>query len=152
MTAQIQPARVEDFDAICDLVVLLKLIGSRSLITNTFDGSSYWVAKQGGTIVGCIGLEHGVGVSLLRSAAVHPDVQGQGIGDLLARTAISASRARGDLAIYLFSTEAGEYWQRYGFTEVAVPTLAAALPNSPQVRSGIDRGWIVDEQAWRLTL
>jgi N-acetylglutamate synthase-like GNAT family acetyltransferase len=155
----IQPAQLDDFEAICDLVILLKLIGDRSLITNTFVGSTYWVAKRDNETVGCIGLEHGgldygsgEAASLLRSAGVHPDLQGSGLGKRLANTAIDAARLRGDEALYLFSTHAGSFWQTFGFQQVDVWTLAAALPNSPQVRSGIERGWISDDCAWRLVL
>jgi N-acetylglutamate synthase-like GNAT family acetyltransferase len=152
MTVQIEEANPEDFDAICDLVVLLNLISARSRITNTFKGSSYWVARSSDDVVGCVGLEHGNVASLLRSAAVHPNHQGRGIGDQLATAAISAARNRGDQSLYLFSTDAGQYWQRYGFVEVDVRTLADALPDSPQVRSGIERGWIADDRAWKLDL
>jgi N-acetylglutamate synthase-like GNAT family acetyltransferase len=116
------------------------------------DQRPYWVARSGSDVVGCVGLEHGNVASLLRSAAVHPDHQNQGIGDLLATTAISEARGRGDQSLYLFSTDAGGYWQRYGFVEVDVWTLADALPDSPQVRSGIEREWIADERAWKLDL
>jgi N-acetylglutamate synthase-like GNAT family acetyltransferase len=149
---QIEQAGPEDYEAICDLVVLLNLISERSRITNTFEGSTYWVARTDARVVGCVGLEHGIGASLLRSAAVHPDYQGQGIGDQLARTAINAARTRADKFVYLFSTDAGDYWQRYGFAEVDVWTLANALPESPQVRSGVERGWITDERAWKRCL
>ncbi len=152
MAVSIQPAQPDDFDAICDLVVLLKLIGDRSLITNTFVNSSYWVAKSDNATVGCIGLEHGDRASLLRSTAVHPDYQGSGLGKQLARTALDLARSRSDRAVYLFSTSAGGFWQTFGFEQVDVWTLADALPNSAQVRSGIERGWIVDDCAWRLTL
>jgi N-acetylglutamate synthase-like GNAT family acetyltransferase len=152
MQVLMEQAKPEDFEAVCDLVVLLKLISERSRITNTFEGSTYWVARLEHRVVGCVGLEHGAGASLLRSAAVRPEYQGRGIGDQLARAAIEGARNRGDQTLYLFSTDAGGYWQRYGFTEVDVWTLANALPESPQVRSGIEREWIADDCAWKLNL
>jgi ribosomal protein S18 acetylase RimI-like enzyme len=153
VTVVIRRAESADFEAICDLVVLLKLISDRSRITNTFDGSSYWVAcTESGAIVGCVGLEHGTGASLLRSTAVHPSLQGQGIGSRLALLAIEGARLRGDRSVHLFSSHAGTYWQRFGFVSESVWALADALPTVQQVISGKERGWIVDEQAWVLHL
>jgi N-acetylglutamate synthase-like GNAT family acetyltransferase len=153
VNVSIRMADLQDFDAICDLVVLSKLIGDRSRISNTLDGSSYWVAViETGSVVGCIGLEHSSRASLLRSAAVHPDYQGAGVGTQLAAAAIQGARSQGDLAIYLFSSDAGTFWQRFGFTPVPMSLLQAAVPDVPQVTSGIERGWIVDEQGWVLYL
>jgi N-acetylglutamate synthase-like GNAT family acetyltransferase len=152
MTISIRIASEDDFDTICDLVVLLKLISERSLITNTLTGSTYWIAEHEGIAVGCIGLEHGDGASLVRSAAIHPDFQGRGFGYQLANVAIEAARELGDKKLFLFSTGAGAFWQRFGFEEVSVWTLAEALPNVPQVRSGIERGWINEDRAWTRSL
>jgi GNAT superfamily N-acetyltransferase len=153
VTISIRAAGPADFDAICDLVVLLQLIGDRTHITNTLTGSSYWVACDGDQqVVGGVGLEHGTGASLLRSMAVHPSLQGQGIGSQLAATAIEGARLRSDRSVHLFSSHAGTYWQRFGFVSESVWALADALPTVPQVISGKERGWIVDEQAWVLQL
>ena len=75
----------------------------------TFESSSYLLALDDSTdaLLGCVGLEHGRGASLLRSAAVLPEVQGLGIGAQLTAAALDASAARGDRALYLFSYQAG---------------------------------------------
>ncbi len=147
----IRRATAEDFESICDLVVALGLIGERSRITNTLDDSSYWIASdENDSVVGCVGLEHGSQASLLRSAAVLPTHQGLGIGQALSHAAIEHSREREDRAIYLFSTHAGPYWQRLGFVPTPVEDLVRALPTAPQVRSGIERGWLAEEAAWVL--
>jgi N-acetylglutamate synthase-like GNAT family acetyltransferase len=153
MSFSIRRANAADFESICDLVVTLGLISERSRITNTFDGSSYWVAEsESGSIIGCVGLEHGEQASLLRSAAVLPASQGVGIGRALSATAIQSARDQGYIALYLFSTDAGPYWQKFGFNLVPVDELVRALPTLPQVRSGIERGWLAEEVAWTLTL
>jgi N-acetylglutamate synthase-like GNAT family acetyltransferase len=153
MAYSIRKANTKDFESICDLVVALELISERSRITNTFDGSSYWVAvNDNGSIIGCVGLEHGEQASLLRSAAVLPESQGIGVGRALSVAAIEGACDQGDLALYLISTGAGPYWQRFGFVEVPVDDLVRALPTVPQVRSGIERGWLAEEVAWTLTL
>ena len=142
----LRPAGPDDLNTVKALVESLSL-GASSL---TFEGCTYWLAVQKGRTVGCIGLEHGEGASLLRSACVHPDRQGQGVGGRLAKAALDAARGRGDRTVYLFSSHAGGYWQRLGFVQVPVAELSAALPGTPQVKSGECRGWIHDETAWKL--
>lgn len=73
-----------------------------------------------------------------------------GVGRALSVAAIESARHQGDLALYLFSTKAGPYWKRFGFVEVPVDDLVRALSTVPQVRSGIERGWLADEVAWAL--
>ena len=149
---RIRPAVEDDLSAIHDLIVQTGLSEDRAKITATLAGCSYWVADRNGETVGCIGLEHGEGASLLRSACVHPDRQGQGIGGQLANTALNAARGRGDRAVHLFSSQAGAYWARLCFVPVSVAELISALPQTPQVRSGLERGWIHSETAWKLDL
>ncbi|WP_425146659.1 GNAT family N-acetyltransferase [Deinococcus sp.] len=148
----IRPAVGDDLPAIRSLILTTGLSSDPTLITATLAGCSYWLAVQHGQTFGCIGLEHGEGASLLRSACVLPDFQRRGIGARLADTALGAARGRGDRAVYLFSSHAGGYWQRLGFVQVPVTELSAALPNVPQVRSGLERGWIRGETAWKLDL
>ncbi len=147
---QLRPAEAGDLPAIHRLILATSLSSDPARVTATLDGSRYWLAEAGGEAVGCVGLEHGEGASLLRSAAVLPGWQGRGLGARLADTAVGAARTRGDQAVYLFSSHAGPYWQRLGFVPVPVDELRAALPGTPQVRSGECRGWIQDELAWKL--
>ena len=149
---RIRPAGADDLPAIHDLILQTGLSNDRAKITATLEGCSYWVAARNGELIGCIGLEHGNGASLLRSACVAMEQQGRGIGAGLAETALGAARGRGERAVYLFSSHAGAYWQRLGFVQVPVSELISALPDTPQVRSGECRGWIHSETAWRLDL
>ncbi len=132
--------------------ILRALAEAAGLYTSSLtpEGCTYWVAQSEDEVVGAIGLEHGQRVSLLRSACVRPDRQGRGIGARLAEVALDSARSRGDRAVYLFSSHAGAYWQRLGFVPVPTGELVAELPGVPQVRSGLTRGWIQDELAWKL--
>jgi hypothetical protein len=60
------------------------------------------------------------------------------------------ARAEDKSFVYLFSTDAGEYWTRQGFYEVPVPELVEALPDAPQVHHYRNIGWLPTEIAWRL--
>ena len=44
-----------------------------------------------------------------------------------------AAHTRGARHLYLFSTDAGEFFKRHGFTTVAVDDVVAAIPGVPQV-------------------
>jgi N-acetylglutamate synthase-like GNAT family acetyltransferase len=87
---------------------------------------------------------------LLRSAAVLPGRQGAGIGRVLSAAAIDHARERGDDAVYLFSMKASDYWERLGFVSVPVPDLMVAVGNTTQARSGVERGWLIDNIGWVL--
>lgn len=118
----------------------------------TLEGSCYWLAHFDGLEVGCIGLEHGTGASLIRSAAVLPEFRSSGIGRTLTLFALEQAHLRGDRAVYLFTSDMGPYWQRFGFVEVPLETLVQALPDVSQVQSGMCMGWLEQSRAWKKTL
>ncbi|EYB69589.1 N-acetyltransferase GCN5 [Deinococcus phoenicis] len=145
MHVKLRQAAPADFPLILDLLARCGLhTGSV-----TPQGSTYWLAELDGVPGGCIGLEHGEGASLIRSAAVVPEARGQGLGRALVFSALTQATLRGDRTVYLFSQEAGNYWRRFGFVPVSAGEIAAALPGTPQVESGLLKGWIAGEQAWR---
>ncbi|MPY67436.1 GNAT family N-acetyltransferase [Deinococcus sp. SDU3-2] len=137
-----------DFPTIIELLTRCEMHSS----SVTPEGSTYWIADLNGVPGGCIGLEHGEGASLIRSTAVLPEARSQGLGRALVASALTYASLRGDRTVYLFSQEAGDYWRRFGFVPVGADELAAALPNTPQVQSGLLKGWIEREQAWKRVL
>ncbi|GAA5501829.1 hypothetical protein Dxin01_01568 [Deinococcus xinjiangensis] len=141
-------AAPEDFDTIKALLTQAGLYTS----SVTPEGATYWIAQLDGVAGGCIGLEHGQGVSLIRSTAVLPEFRGHGLGRALVLSALTHASLRGDHTVYLFSSEAGDYWKRYGFVPSTAAEVEAALPEAPQVRSGVLRGWIHEEQVWKRLL
>ena len=141
-------AAPEDFDTIKALLTQAGLYTS----SVTPEGATYWIAQLDGVAGGCIGLEHGQGVSLIRSTAVLPEFRGHGLGRALVLSALTHASLRGDHTVYLFSSEAGAYWKRYGFVPSTAAEVEAALPDAPQVRSGVLRGWIHEEQVWKRLL
>ncbi|WP_293912363.1 GNAT family N-acetyltransferase [Deinococcus sp.] len=148
----IRQAGPGDLGTIHDLILSVGLSSERGNITATLEGCTYWIADLNGAAAGCIGLEHGEGASLLRSVSVLPSVRRRGLGRALAMSALTYASLRGDTQTFLFSTGAGPFWSRLGFEEVPVADLSAALPGTPQVRSGECRGWIHSEVAWRKAL
>lgn len=141
----IREATLTDAEAICAILTASGLSTHAVLAA----GTHYWLAQRAdGEITAAIGIEIGARAVLLRSAAVRPDVRGQGIGTALLRRALNEAAATGYRHSYLFSTDAGTYWSRQGFREVPVPELVAALPHAPQVRHYDQEGWLPDEVAW----
>lgn len=142
----IRLARPDDAPDIGDLLNHNKQSAQDILVPNT----QYWLAEasQGG-LIGTVGLEFGPEAVLLRSAGVLPAWRSQGVGRALTQQALTTAGEAGYDTVYLFSTGAGRYWQRWGFYEVPVAEMVAALPDVPQVREYDRRGWLATEVAWR---
>jgi amino-acid N-acetyltransferase len=101
------------------------------------------VARQNGLIVGSAALEVYPDGVLLRSVAVAPEAQGQGLGHELTDAAIRLAEAVNAPAIYLLTTTAERYFPKFGFERIArtdVPTtvqtsieFTSACPSSASV-------------------
>ncbi len=66
-------------------------------------------------------------------------MRGRGIGAELVAAARKAAHTRGARSLYLFSTDAGDFFKRFGFVEVPVVQLVAALGAAPHVRYYVAR-------------
>ncbi|MGX9686259.1 GNAT family N-acetyltransferase [Deinococcus wulumuqiensis] len=137
-----------------DFSTITALLEASGLYTSsvTSEGSTYWIACLDGQPGGCIGLEHGRGASLIRSTAVLPEFRSHGLGRALVLSALTHASLRGDHTVYLFSSEAGDYWKRFGFVPSTAAEIEAAIPEAPQVKSGMCKGWIQEEQVWKREL
>lgn len=93
----------------------------------------FLIARGGGRIVGCVGIEQYGELGLLRSAAVLPEYQGQQIGSKLVRRLLENAARDGITEIVLLTTTARDYFQaRFGFQEVARADYQERLANSPE--------------------
>lgn len=109
----------------------------------------YWAAFDSDQIVGTIGLEWQGAAGLLRLAFVRPSHRSRGLGQALYQRLASDALCMGVTELYLFSTGAGGYWQRLGFTGCPVAEAAGKLASTPQVRDYTVRGTLQHEQAFR---
>lgn len=146
MIPALRIATHNDLEVVREILEASQLSAHGILEPNT----SYWLAEINNRATGCIGLEWGADAALLRSAAVLPDHRGNSIGTHLLETAVNGARDQQKRNVYLFSTDAGEYWTHQGFQEVPVSELVEALPDAPQVHHYRDIGWLPTEIAWRL--
>ena len=137
-----------------DLPAIVALLVAAGMRTEDLlaDRTRYWVAEEGGTIIGSLGLELGSESALLRSVGIVPAFRARGIGKQLTETGLSWARANGFQRVYCFSTVAGSYWIARGFRECPVEEVARELPEAPQVALFRDLGRLPSEVAFRIDL
>ncbi|RZL32938.1 MAG: GNAT family N-acetyltransferase [Rubrivivax sp.] len=97
---------------------------------------NYLLATRDGEVVGCAGAEvyaSGAGtLALVRSVAVAPGLQRQGIGRLLVERLLQEARARDIAALYLLTVTAPEYFAQYGFRHMKARDVPEALKASAE--------------------
>lgn len=79
----------------------------------------FLVAHVDGVLIGCAGLEVHGGHGLLRSVAVLPDRQRDGVGSKLVDATLAAARQRGLKSVVLLTETAAAYFPRFGFITIA---------------------------------
>lgn len=81
---------------------------------------TYLLATSNGEVVGCAGAEIYGSVALLRSVAIAPGLQKQGIGRQLVERLLLEARSRDIAALYLLTVTAPEYFAQYGFKRMKI--------------------------------
>ena len=93
----------------------------------------FFVARDIGRIVGCVGQERYGNVSLLRSLAVSPVSRRVGLGKALVGRLLAEARALGLNEIVLLTTTAAGFFARhFGFTETERNQFDEGFANSPE--------------------
>ena len=104
-----------------DTPAILSLLKVQGLITAdlaTTNWTHFFVSTSDGRIVGIVGLEILQTVGLLRSLAVAPDHQGHQIGTDLTRTLIHHAQALNISTLFLLTTTAPKFFERFGFATI----------------------------------
>lgn len=124
----LRPAGASDWPAIEALLQANKLPteGARDHLATTL------LAIGNGEIVGCAGAEVFGAVALVRSVAVAPGLQRQGIGRLLLERLLLEARSRGIATLYLLTVTAPEYFAQFGFKRIKTEDAPAALKASAE--------------------
>ena len=119
-----------------DLEIVRAMLSDAGMITTGLEWppACYLVAYFGTEPVGVVGVEPSLDAALIRSVYVVDAMRGRGIGAELVAAARKAAHTRGARSLYLFSTAAGDFFKRFGFVEVPVAQLVAALGAAPQVK------------------
>ena len=90
------------------------------------------LATSNGEVVGCAGAEVYGAVALVRSVAIAPGLQKQGIGRLLVERLLHEARSRDIAALYLLTVTAPEYFAQYGFKRMKIEDAPQALKASAE--------------------
>lgn len=93
------------------------------------------VARDRGEIVGTTALEMYEDGALLRSVAVAAGRRGGGLGCALVDAAIQFARERGAPALYLLTTTAERFFQKFGFEPIARADAPAGVQTSVEFTS-----------------
>jgi protein-tyrosine-phosphatase/N-acetylglutamate synthase-like GNAT family acetyltransferase len=94
--------------------------------------SAYVVARRGGAVVGVAALELHDHVGLLRSVAVAPSERGRGTGLALVGNRLTAARSHGVGHVYLLTSTAARFFQRFGFAETDRASAPPSLQRTPE--------------------
>lgn len=94
--------------------------------------ATYLLAVSNGEVVGCAGAEVYGDLALLRSVAVAPGLQRQGIGQTLVERLLLEATRRQIRRIFLLTVTAPEYFARYGFKRGKIEQAPEALKASAE--------------------
>lgn len=127
-TIAFRQAHAADWPAVESLLTAhrLPLDGAREHL------STFVIAEAGREVVGCAGAEPRGNVALLRSVAVAPGLQHQGIGGQMVTLVLEEARRRGFQAVYLLTTTARDYFLRLGFRPAERTQAPPALRSSAE--------------------
>ena len=131
MSMVIEPARLADAQSVVDL-----LQRSHLPVDGVSDClSTAVVARENGQIIGSAALEVYPDGALLRSVAVAPESQRQGLGHELTAAAIRLAETLNVPALYLLTTTAEQFFPRFGFDRIARADVPAAVQTSIEFTS-----------------
>lgn len=116
---------------------LRALLASASLPVDdvSVNGQEYVLARAGGELVGCVGLEACGDSGLLRSFAVVPARRRQGLGEALLERIVAVALLRGVKTAYVLTTTAERYCLAHGFDRVDRAAVPEAIASTPQFRT-----------------
>ena len=138
-----------------DLELVHAMLSDGEMITDGVEWppACYLVAYFGAEPVGVIGVEPSLDAALIRSLYVRHEMRGRGIGAQLLAAVRKAAHTRGARSLYLFSNDAADFFKRFGFVEVPVSQLIAALGAAPLLKYYQARPEeLAREVAWHLDI
>lgn len=125
-----------------EILAMLESVGlSAAGVTDHLGG--FLVVREGNRVVAAAGLEDHGSAGLLRSVAVTPDRRDRGLASQLVRILIARSRALGHAALYLRTTTAERYFERFGFQRVEQADVIPDVLRSAQFQDGWCRSSVI---------
>ena len=101
------------------------------------------VARDQADVVGVAALEVYTDGALLRSVAVDAAVQGRGLGHRLTEVTLDMARRHGVKTVFLLTTTADRFFQKFGFEQVTRADVPASVQASVEFRSACPASAIV---------
>jgi amino-acid N-acetyltransferase len=126
--AEIRRARADDIPRIAELI---KSEGLPPYDLDEYVGT-FFVLDDDGALVGCAGLEPYGPAALVRSVVVLPERRGNSDGRRLVERTLAEAAERGVRRAYLFTMNAGPFFQRLGFREIEPEEFEEAVRASRQ--------------------
>lgn len=83
------------------------------------EGVEFWVAEDGGRLLGVMGIQDRTEVELVRHAYVEPAAQGKGVGTRLLRHLLGLAGKPVLVGTWADATRAIDFYRRNGFTPVS---------------------------------
>jgi amino-acid N-acetyltransferase len=129
--SQIETAHATDLEAVVRLLERHHLPpdGLEDHVATTL------VARRNGDVIGSAALELYPDGALLRSVAIAPELQGQGLGRELTDAALQLAQDLHVPAVYLLTTTAERYFPKFGFERIARAEVPAAVQTSIEFTS-----------------
>lgn len=120
-----------------DRAEIARLLDACSLPSSDIDPhlGRFFVARDEGRIVGCIGLQVEGGDGLLRSLAVVPERRGNGIARRLYAKLLGQARGLGVTQLYLLTTGAEPFFEMLGFRALAREDVPQSIRATDQFRA-----------------
>ncbi|SKC18939.1 arsenic resistance N-acetyltransferase ArsN2 [Dyadobacter psychrophilus] len=117
-----------------DKEVITSLLKEADLLTEDLPAGleHFILARNEGALVGVAGMELFEQVGLLRSIAVSPDHQGKGIARKLVEQLLANADKQEVETLYLITTTADHYFDRYGFVVVNREQVPEAIQQTKQ--------------------
>jgi amino-acid N-acetyltransferase len=139
MERQIEKARPDDADEI------LRLLEEHHIPLDDLEKhlATTLVVRLDGSVVGSAALEVYPDGALLRSVAVAPELQGQGLGHTLTDAALRLAQHLNLPAIYLLTTTAERYFPTFGLERIARVDVPATVQTSIEFTSACPSSAIV---------
>lgn len=109
--------------------------------------NDFFVAAEGGDIIGVAGMEVYGNYGLLRSVAVSPGYRGRGIALKLVSQIESAGKSKGLSALYLLTETAADYFKNNGFIQISRDQAPAEIKTSSEFSHMCPVSAIVMEKA-----
>lgn len=93
---------------------------------------NFIVARDGGNVVGAVGIQIYGSDALLRSLVVHPGARGRGISRQLAQRIVASAQSHGVRHLYLLTTTIEGLCSKWGFQKVDRKDAPEEIKNSAE--------------------